>query len=142
MFEYNKENGGISFFIDVRIYDVSVIAKSAYMFIDDWYIFLDYDNENKIKVSLLAKEGIEPDYDLLYKNFINELLQQKIRYDVSCETKNIREIILGRALYSTCLETDSKILGSNVPEDEPLELSDEQDLDKIAVDWFGENYEN
>ncbi|AGY77735.1 hypothetical protein [Clostridium autoethanogenum] len=40
----------------------------------------------------------------LVGEFYNELLNQTLRIEIFKETKNIRELILGRALYNTCVE--------------------------------------
>ena len=67
------------------------------------------------------------------KRFGNELIAQMVRYNLSQSNKAMKDLILGRALYSTCLDTA-----------EPAEFHDnavetDYSLDNIAVDWFEVN---
>lgn len=70
------------------------------------------------------------------KDFSNELIAQMVRYDLMKSNKAIKELILGRALYSTCIDTN-----------EPEEFCDDDDsgeysIDDIAVDWFEKQNDN
>ena len=75
--------------------------------------------------------------DNIIGEFYNELLRESLRYNIAIETKNLRELIISRALYTTCIETeDEKEEISN--DNNQLEISGDEDysLDEIAVNWF------
>ena len=126
------------FEVNLEIYEVDVICKAAYQFIDHTYVYFDVLDTNKVKVYLESKQEISShEIELLGKTFSNELLSQKVRFSVSQQTKNIRELIVGRALYSTCVEIES---GEEV-ESEVIEYTNDKEpsftnLDDIAISWF------
>ncbi|EHJ00371.1 hypothetical protein CDLVIII_3822 [Clostridium sp. DL-VIII] len=129
-----KENdNSIAFYLNKDIYNVKTIMKAAYNFIEGFYILLNYVNSD-IEVVLESKEQKNSEEMKKYKGeFYNELLRQNIRYIVAKDTKNIRELVMGRALYDTCIEyEDTK---EDVNENSP-ELKDELD---ILVNWFDKN---
>ena len=66
------------------------------------------------------------------KEFVNEMLVQSIRHEVYLETKNIRELLLARAMSTSIVaETDSS-------EDVVVE-NEEYSENEILKDWFDEN---
>lgn len=109
-----------------EIYTKEVVLKAAYAFTDCSYVHLDAEAENYI-VSLIPREDL--DIDLLYKKFENELVAQETRRIIAGQTKNIREIIVARALSSTIV---------NVAE-ETQEGAVEYDAEYILKNWFDEN---
>lgn len=129
-----KENdNSIAFYLNKDIYNVKTIMKAAYNFIEDFYILLNYVNSD-IEVVLESKEQKNSEEMKKHKGeFYNELLRQNVRYIVAKDTKNIRELVMGRALYDTCIEyEDTK---EDINENSP-ELKDELD---ILVNWFDKN---
>ena len=114
-YKFNKE-----------IYPREAIIKASYFFADDYYINLDVD-DNYYIVHISAKK--EVDNNDLEKEFQNEVLAQTNRHLISTTTKNIRELIVGRALASTMIDMRDE----GFVDDEDI-LSDE-----ILVDWFEKN---
>ena len=101
------------------------MLKAAYNFSDSSYIHLDADEEYYY-VSISPKTDKQI---LLEKDFINEMLAQSIRHEVYRQTKNIRELMLARAMASSVMvENDYETL-------EEQELFSE---DEILKDWFEE----
>ncbi|ALU37871.1 His-Xaa-Ser system protein HxsD [Clostridium autoethanogenum] len=93
------------FFINEEIYSLTAVMKTAYIFIEKVYIYFDYEKEKLIRVEFTPKEIKDKDFlKKLVGEFYNELLNQTLRIEIFKETKNIRELILGRALYNTCVE--------------------------------------
>ena len=140
--EYQCYPNKVIFHLNSKIYELSCIMKVAYNFIDDYYLFFDYENEDTIKVDFKSKGcRTSKEFENVIGEFYNELLCQSIRYKVSTETKNIRELILGRALYNTCIE-DEKVY-VNEPElvdDKEFDFN-KIDLLNIGVNWF-DNHDN
>ena len=114
MFKFKKE-----------LYSKTALLKAAYNFTDSSYIHLDADEEYYY-VSISPKTDMQI---LLEKDFINEMLAQSIRHEVYRQTKNIRELMLARAMASSVMvENDYETL-------EEQELFSE---DEILKDWFEE----
>ena len=117
---------------DDRLFCREAVLKAAYQYLDLYYIHLSYASEHEIAVELSAKPGTE--IDNIDSSFGNELIAQMVRYQLSVSNKGMKDLILGRALYSTCIDTEDTY-------DE--EQSESQlvfpSLDSIAVDWFEQN---
>ncbi|WP_026886845.1 His-Xaa-Ser system protein HxsD [Clostridium beijerinckii] len=130
-----KDENKIIFYLSKDIYDVKTIMKTAYNFIEEFYIILNYINDN-IEVILEGKSRKNSNEMEKYQGeFYNELLRQNVRYIVAQDTKNIRELVMGRALYDTCIEYED-----NVQEDELNEKNaDLNDQLDILVNWFDKN---
>jgi His-Xaa-Ser system protein HxsD len=114
--------------VDDRLFCSEAILKASYMFIDDYFIVPSYKNDHAISIAIEAKEDASTEG--IDKLFGNELIAQMVRYNLSKSNKIMKELILVRALYSTCLDTA-----------EPAAFRDEQvsinySLDDIAVNWF------
>lgn len=105
------------------VYSKEVLLKAAYSFTDTLYIHLDAD-EDHFYVELVAKSGNTD--ESVYSAFENELIAQENRLIISEKTKNIREMIVARALSSTMINT-----GITEPDDD-----DEYNADDILQDWF------
>lgn len=111
-------------FLD-ELYSKNVVFKSAYKFIDDFYIHIDKMDHYYI-ISITAKNKNK---ELSESEFMNEMLIQQTRELVADKTKKIRELMYARALASTVIEDEY---------DEKIE--DNDSADDILMDWF-EKYE-
>lgn len=130
------------FFVNEEIYSLTSVMKTAYMFIDKVYIYFDYEKEKSIRVEFSSKETYDKNFmEKIIGEFYNELLNQTLRLKIFKDTKNIRELILGRALYNTCIETEeNNDSNEELPyyaineEDEKLKFNDEE-LFNISKGW-------
>lgn len=116
--KYNKE-----------LYSKTALIKAAYNFTDQVYVHLDAD-EHYYYVFMQPKEN---DTTISDEEFENEILAQSVRHEIYLQTKNIRELMLARAVATSVV----------APEEEDLE-SDEKMLqefseDTILKDWFETN---
>jgi len=94
----------IDLVFDSKIYPLEAIYIASYIFIDNFYIFLDGDPNSKIKVKLTPKTNNSSSNQNLNntkEEFLNELLNCTLRYRISKENKNLREFILGTALLGS-----------------------------------------
>lgn len=127
--------------LDKDVYPLMAIKKAVSNFFDDVYVKIEDDNKNFIiNFKLQDKQG---DLEEVIDEFYNECLRESLRYEISVETKNLRELIVGRALYTTCIELDEK-KDNQKQIDEPIYEEDdntEYSLEDIAVNWF-KKYEN
>lgn len=126
-----KEENLIELYLDERIYNLVVIKKALFNYIEDCYYMLDYFDENIILVKIYLKDQ-NTNIDEYIKKLYNELFNESLRYDIMMQTKNIRELILGRALYTTCIDTDE----NTVDYDNNYK---NHDINEIAVNWFDQN---
>ncbi len=106
-----------------NIYQLEALLKAAFALTDSMYVHLD-EEDNYYLVSLLSKE--DEAEELLYLKFENELIAQQTRYIVSIKTKNLREMIVARALASTMINE----------ENEEYNDCDDYKADEILKDWF------
>ena len=127
-----------------NIYPTISVQKAIANFMDLTYIKLE-EKENKIILKLKIKDNKE-NLEQIIGEFYNELLRESLWYNISKETKNLRELIVGRALYTTCIEMDKEltekqeILESTKDNDD---FNEEEDfpLDEIVINWF-EKYDD
>lgn len=113
-----------------ELYSKTSLIKAAYNFSDRAYIHLDAD-DSFFYVSIEAKSG---ETDISENEFVNEMLVQSVRHEIYQQTKNIRELLVARAM-ATSLIVDDKIIDEEVPEQEFNES-------EILKDWFDGNEEN
>lgn len=109
-----------------ELYSKTALIKAAYNFIDRAYIHLDSDDENYY-VLLERKKDVE---EVSKKEFINEMLAQSARHEVYLQTKDIRKLMLARAM-ATSVVVDKEI-SENV---ETASFSE----DEVLKDWFDSN---
>lgn len=113
--KYNKE-----------LYSKAALIKAAYNFTDSTYIHLDSD-ESYYYVTFEAKDGM-PLMD--EKDFVNEMLAQSVRHEVYKQTKNIRELMMARAMASSVIMSDEQV---------EEKFDGDYSEDEILKDWFTNN---
>lgn len=111
-----------------ELYSKEVILKAAYAFTDRLYIHLDAD-ATYYKVQLISKEENKNEKKL-YAEFENELIAQETRRVIAEQTKNIREMIIARALSSTIV---NNVEEANI---DLLKNEDAYAAEEILQDWF------
>ena len=109
-----------------EMYEKEAIIKAAYLFTDRFYMELDSD-EKYYYVDMNSKENAEN--ALLEQDFVNEVLVQTTRLHISMQTKNIREMIIGRALASTIIDDKD----NGFVDDDSINAED------ILNNWFDVN---
>lgn len=123
--------------IEEEIYPLITIEKAISNFTQDVYIKLEHKDKKTIMIKIALQEN-KNDLEEIIGELYNELLRESIRYNISKETKNLRELIVGRALYTTCIEIDEQDKTEDYYEDE----KEDYELDEIAVNWFENNEDN
>ena len=113
-----------------KLYPQIALFKAAYSFTDIAYIHLDASDEYYI-VSISAKEGHE---ELSEDAFNNEILYQTVKHEVYTQTKDIRSLIMARAMASTVIEKTV----TYEPKNEDASTS-EIDTMSILTNWFDKN---
>lgn len=111
------------------IYPLVSIKKALANFMEETYIKISSDKD-KIIVQMVLKEN-KKNLEKIIGELYNEFLRESLRYNIAIETKNLRELIVGRALYTTCID-----LENNQKEENNATQKEEYGLDEVAVNWF------
>jgi His-Xaa-Ser system protein HxsD len=82
--------------VDLSIYKQEVITSTVYKFTDRCYITQSKENDT-VLVSFQVKSEQRVDFDLLDKEFKNELIDQQVRYDTEQKFGSIRNRIVEKA---------------------------------------------
>lgn len=96
------ENNQFEILIDSAIYDLKIIKKTAYIFLDKWYFFIKKDWKN-ILVQFKSKDNTSKVEDVLW-DFSNELLNTSLREELTSENQKIREEIISAAINHSLRE--------------------------------------
>lgn len=113
-----------------ELYSKIALIKAAYNFTDKAYIHLDSD-DNYYYVTIEPKNS---ECTVTEQEFINEMLTQSVRHEVYQQTKNIRELILARAMATSVIIDEEMI--------DDVECSDSFKEEEILKDWFVTNEES
>ena len=119
--------------IDVHkdVYPINAIYRAAYFFIDRYYIGIDIRGESYlIYLSSKTSEDVNPKE--ISGEFQNELLLQLVRMNIENETKQVRELIIARGLYSAFIPEEER------PSLDEIDGDVSYDLDEIAKAWKDE----
>ena len=111
-----------------ELYSKVALIKASYNYSDVAYLHLDAD-EKYFYVHFEAKDGKQEPSE---KDFLNELLAQSVRHEIYRQTKDIRELLLARALATSVISTDESEKETDLQEDTFSE-------DEILKDWFLNN---
>ena len=134
LFEIEDNQAKIT--LNSEIYPLVVIQKTVSNYLENMYGKLEKEDKN-ILVNLFLKDNKENIKELV-GDFYNELLAEALRYNIGIETKEIRELIVGRALYTTCIELDEN-REEKAEDDMTTEKTfqkKEYNLEDIAVNRF------
>ena len=120
--------------LNKEVYPLVSIKKALINFMSDMYIKLNEKNINEYILQIKIKDL--NDIEKIIGEFYNELLRESLRYNIAIETKNLRELIVGRALYATCIDIkNEKQESEELYESRNIEIQN-YNLDEIAVNWF------
>lgn len=112
---------------DKSIYPKIALLKAAYNFTDRAFVHLDSDE----KFYYVNCEAKNVEDTVCEKEFLNELLAQSVRHEVYLQTKDIRELLMARAMATSVVYTD---------EDKKIVIDDDEDkeyqVEDIIRDWF------
>lgn len=123
--------------LNIDIYPIDISMKAAYNYIENTYIFFKKLSE-KIYIIEFEKKNEKINLDDIIGNFKNDLLHESLRKNIAIETKNLRELIIARALYGFALENieEDTALESFEIEDKNESLSYKDDKKNIGKSWF------
>ena len=132
---YNIKDNYAEVILNKEIYPLVSIKKAIANFFEDIYVKINDLNEKEYMIQIELKQS-SADLEKLIGEFYNELLRESLRYNIAIETKNLRELIVGRALYTTCIDIDQESANNeDSVEIENVKVED-YSLYEIAVNWF------
>lgn len=113
-----------------ELYSKVALIKAAYNFADRAYVHLDAD-ETYYYVTIEPKQK---EKEVSEQTFINEMLTQSVRHEVYQQTKNIRELMLARAMATSVIVDEDMV--------DDMETDDTFAENEILKDWFISNEES
>jgi len=97
-------DGRVHVDVDLRIYRLVAVQKTAYRFADRCTAVLGAPNGTSIPVTLVLRAGITESSALeVARLFFQELLDQELREHLGEETRPVRALILAQAFSKTDL---------------------------------------
>ena len=134
MLDYERtEDGRICFKVKKCIYPLKAVYRAAYLLTDEYYIGID-QNAEEYFIYFSSKERTYEgkmkavDYEDAGR-FQNELLDQSMKLEIGKDTRQLRELIVTRALYSAFIPQG---------EDTETDRNEEYNLEEIAEAWNDE----
>lgn len=116
-----------------ELYSKVALLKAAYNYTNTAYIHLDSDSEYYyVTLSPKRSNQSEINWDITEDEFANEMLAQSVRHEIYLETKNIRELLLARAMATS-------VIDEGIGEPELPEGREEFQENEILKDWFAQD---
>lgn len=112
-----------------ELYSKTALIKAAYNFTDRAYLHLDAD-KSYYYVSISTKDGQQ---EVTNQEFENEILAQSARHEIYLQTKNIRELMLARAVATSVVAPREEVAKTD---SENTHAFSEYE---ILKDWFEAN---
>jgi His-Xaa-Ser system protein HxsD len=83
--------------VNADLYSREALFRVCYQFTDRCYLFLSQEEGSPTIQVRFTRKGPDTDLNETAGEFSNELINQKVRLDVTAETKAIRELIVAQA---------------------------------------------
>ena len=99
--------------LEVDLYPLNSILKSTYWYTDKCFLFIQWnDREHKVLRIILRskKEATEEELHDLAGEFLNSVLDQRIRSLVEDETKEVKAIIVKKAFSEALSKGEQAVL--------------------------------
>ena len=100
------EDGALRISLSLDVYGLQAILRSCYRLTDRCFVYLAPPKEELIEITLLAKNADSTQTDHLTWDFLNDLIDQRLRIDIDTETRAIREMIVAQAFADIDLIDD------------------------------------
>lgn len=130
--KYDITEQGFILHLDATIYARPAVMKAFYR-LQDRYI-ISYERSDKdldVYFDMPCKRKIEPAEEI--REIMAELAFEMIRYDTMQKTSNLRELLVGRALYATCVDMGRST--ESVQEQDRESGTWQEDLQHIFESW-------
>src|SRR3989344_2997038 len=112
----NKKEGFVTLSLNPKVYPLDVVYSASYVFLDKSYVLLDGNPKREVIVELRFKErkGSKKQLERLGRDFLNELVNYADYRERAEKTKEIRQILLQRALITNDFSVIKKLQSDNL----------------------------
>lgn len=83
--------------LDAQIYNIDVVHKCFYWYSSHYFVDIQSENHNLIKVVLTPKNEDSIDFHSLSGKIRNDIIDFKLRDIVTKETINVRDLLIAKA---------------------------------------------
>jgi His-Xaa-Ser system protein HxsD len=90
-------DGTLSISVSTAIYPLPSVFRTCYIFTDRCYLFLEPEESGDIVQVSFAQKNQDTELHDIAGQFCNELINQRLRFDIAAETRPIRELIVAQA---------------------------------------------
>jgi len=100
MVEFIKEtlkDSKFELLIDTKIFPKDIILKASFNYLDKWYFFFKFDENNNIILQFTAKDWVSEASDFIVKEFSDTLLETYLRDRLEKDNKVVREAIVEKS---------------------------------------------
>ena len=98
----------IKILCDLEIFPMDIISKVAIKYREKYLTEFSRTETNGMVITFKSKNEDIILEDEFKNKFMEELLFQYIRFNVGKQTKTIKELMIGRALFETCVVASRK----------------------------------
>lgn len=128
---FETDESGFSLSVSLALYARPAVIKALYPYHDKYLITYEVIDET-LNIHFKPFPGIEIILDEEKAKILQDLDFQMIRFDTMQATKEVRQLLIGRALYATCIEPEP----TGSPKEETLsEYSWKEDKKAIFSSW-------
>lgn len=128
-------SGGFKLRLDMRIYSKPAVLKVLYRWTNQYAVALSRAPRAVLTVEMEPLIDAASNAKSDANRILNELAFEMLRGVVIKQTSDIRSLLVGRALYATCIEIDKAT--ADKPEATPLQ-NWEDDEKRILESWSDE----
>jgi His-Xaa-Ser system protein HxsD len=117
------EDGALRVSLPIDVYGLEAILRSCYWLTEHCFVYLGRPAAATVEITLVSKSGRPLETDQFTWDFLNDLVDQRLRVEIQAETRSIREMIVAQAFAEVDLIDDrGKVVdpsGGNQPGDDP-----------------------
>jgi len=118
------EDGALRISLPLEVYGLPALFRACYRLTDRCYVYLSPPKAGLIEVTLISKSGRASETDPSAGEFLNDLVDQRLRVDISEETRAIRDMIVSQAFAAVDV-IDDHGRALQRPESQPMGTGDD-----------------
>ncbi len=118
--------------LDMCLYNRAAVLKVLNRWTSQYAINLSRTSKDTIEIVFDPLQDVSSDKKIDSQKIHNELIHEMLRLEIIAQTSNVRELLVGRALYATCIEVD-KASSDTSPAN--TEQTWQEDCRRILASW-------
>ena len=130
---YDLIETGFMIKLDLKLFDREAVMKALYRFHDKYII--SYETKKSFVYVYFETSDKIYSVEAEVADIMKELSFQMIRLDTARRTRGLRELLVARALYATCIEPERTTIETDP---EAKKTSWKEDQDRIFLSWSAE----